>query len=106
MYEAMAMGKAVVATRTAGQVELDILKDGETGLFVDPGDVQGWCEAIKYLCSHPKEAIQMGQRARSIVEESLNMDTYVQDMVEIVQSLATREEMFRLLSGASIKSDT
>ena len=40
MLEAMAMGKAVIATRTTGQT--DVIIDGENGLTVAPGDVDGW----------------------------------------------------------------
>ena len=91
MYEAMAMGKAVVATRTEAQVGLGVLKEGETGLFVEPGDVKGWRDRINHLCNHPEEAKRMGQRARTLVDEGLNMESYVQEMVRIVESVAAKE---------------
>lgn len=95
MYEAMAMGKAVVTTRSEGQTALGILKEGETGFYVAPGDVQAWREVIQLLCGHPEEALRMGQRARAVVEEGLNLDSYVRHMVSIVQSLAAEGEMLQ-----------
>lgn len=87
MYEAMAMGKAVVATATQGQERLGILEPGRTGHYVAPGDVQGWREAIQRLCNHPDEALAMGKRARTVVEQRLNLDCYVQEFAAVVQSL-------------------
>ncbi len=88
IYEAMAMGKAVVATRTAGQEMLGIVREGETGMLVEPGDVQGWRRAVTYLLGHPEEAARMGRRARSLVEEGLSMEGYVREMVSVVESVA------------------
>lgn len=92
MYEAMAMGKAVVTTRSQGQTALGILREGETGYYVAPGDVLGWREVIQHLFKDPEQASRMGQRARAVVEEGLNLDSYVRDMVSTVQSLAAEEE--------------
>ena len=103
MYEAMAMGKAVVATRTEGQRGLDVLQQGKTGLFVEPGDVDGWREAISYLESHPKEAMKMGQRARALVEEGLNMDGYVGEMMKIVDSVVAEEEEVQATQGRLVE---
>lgn len=90
-YEAMAMGKAVVATRSEGQVGLGVVEEGKTGLFVDPGDVQGWRAAIQFMLEKPEEVARMGQRARETVENGLNLDTYIQDVVDIVHSVAAEE---------------
>ena len=88
IYEAMAMGKAVVATRTAGLESLGIVRDGETGLFVEPGDVDGWRRAIGRLLEHPEMASEMGLRARAVVEQGLNLDTYTADIVRAVGELS------------------
>ena len=54
--------------------------------------MDGWREAISYLGSHPEEAMKMGRRARAIVEEGLNLESYIRDMVEIVKSVVAEEE--------------
>jgi glycosyltransferase involved in cell wall biosynthesis len=88
MYEAMAMGKAVIATRTQAHRDGDILREKETGLFVPPGDVSALREAILRLWSSPEEARRMGWNARRVVEAGLNHETYVRTMVEIVRQVA------------------
>jgi glycosyltransferase involved in cell wall biosynthesis len=47
VVQALALGKAVVATRSPGVV--DYVKDGREGLLVDAGDVPGYREAILRL---------------------------------------------------------
>ncbi len=85
VYEAMAMGKPVIVTRTRGQAAMKMIDHGETGFYVEPGDVQGWREAISYLNAHPDEAMRMGQNARRVVEDGLNLDTFVNDFVAVVK---------------------
>ena len=87
VYEAMAMGKAVVVTRTKGQTALGLVREGETGFYVPEGDVNAWREAITYLTDHPEEALEMGRRARDVVEQGLNLRQYVEDMVGLVHML-------------------
>jgi len=88
MYEAMAMGKAVIATMTRAHRDGDILRDNETGVFVPPGDVDALRQAILRLHRAPREAERMGANARRIVEQGLNHDTYVSRMVQIARSVA------------------
>ena len=83
IYESMAMGKAVVTTANGGNV--DIVRDGETGHYVPPGDPKALRQAITRLLENPSEARRMGDRGRELVEKELNMDTYVQRVLEIVR---------------------
>lgn len=73
--EAMAMGKAVVVTRTRGQV--DVVRDGEQGIYVPPGDVTALRSAIEYLLAHPDEAERMGRAGRALVEDQHTLDSHV-----------------------------
>jgi glycosyltransferase involved in cell wall biosynthesis len=88
MYEAMAMGKAVIATRTRAHRYGDIVRDGETGLLVPPGDAAALREAILRLHRDPEEARRMGENARRIVERGLNHREYLQGMLRIVREVA------------------
>jgi glycosyltransferase involved in cell wall biosynthesis len=85
-YEAMACGKPVVITRTRGQS--DIVREGETGLYVPPGDVNALAEALNQMLSDPALARSLGAKARLIVEEGLNLDSYLAEMVELVHRVA------------------
>ena len=86
MYEAMACGRPVIATRSRGQE--DILKAGETGLYVAPGDADGMRAAISTLLDDPVRAEGMGRRAREVVAEGLNLEHYVQRISEILAAAA------------------
>lgn len=63
--EAMAVGKPVIATRIGGFT--DIVKDGETGLLVTPGDVDGLTNAIARLLANPEERAALGSAGREHV---------------------------------------
>jgi glycosyltransferase involved in cell wall biosynthesis len=73
--EAMAMAKPVILTRNAYVDEF--LRDGDTGYFVEQGDVAGLRSKIQYLLEHPAEAAQMGQRAREWVLARYTVKSYV-----------------------------
>jgi glycosyltransferase involved in cell wall biosynthesis len=80
--EAMAMGKAVVVTRTRGQV--DVIRHGEQGIYVPPGDPRALRAALLHLLSHPAEAERMGRAGRALIEARHRLDTWV----ALVASLA------------------
>lgn len=86
-YEAMAMGKAVIATRTRALRGGDLVRDGETGILVPPGDVGALREAILRLHRDPAEAKRLGANARRIVEAGLNHERYVEEMVRVVREV-------------------
>jgi glycosyltransferase involved in cell wall biosynthesis len=82
ILEAMAMGRAVICTKTRGQT--DVVVEGETGLYVPPGDPQALRSAIEYLLANPHEAERMGQAGRRLVEQSMSLDRYVQCLSRFV----------------------
>src|SRR5438132_962294 len=63
VLEAMAMGKAIITTATAGRSEVII--DGETGMLVPPGDAPALREAIERLLNDPGERQRLGESARA-----------------------------------------
>jgi len=60
--EAMYMGKPLIAARSGGLT--DIVVEGETGLFVPPGDHQALQKAIESLLDNPELCAQMGMKAK------------------------------------------
>lgn len=72
--EAMSMGKAVIATKTTNPS--DFLVDGVNGLFVRPGDVADLREKIQLLLDRPDLAREMGQRARTRMEQEYSVEAY------------------------------
>jgi glycosyltransferase involved in cell wall biosynthesis len=61
LFEALALGKPVVATRCAGTE--DYLRDGENGLLVESGDAQALADAIRRLLQNPALAEQLATNA-------------------------------------------
>lgn len=97
--EAMAMGKAVVCSRTAGQV--DLVREGETGIMVPPHDAAALRAAIVRLWENPAEAARMGANARALAEERHSLDRFVDDVERVVREavLEARAGRQRLRSG-------
>jgi glycosyltransferase involved in cell wall biosynthesis len=89
MAEAMAMGKAVVTTRSRGQ---DVVQHGETGLCVPVGDPRALREAIGYLVTHPDDAARMGRAARETVERKHALDRYLTQLLAIVEGATPTDE--------------
>jgi glycosyltransferase involved in cell wall biosynthesis len=67
--EAMASGTPVLATRIAGVPSL--VREGETGLLVDPGDVAGLAEALRSAMGDRYLRDRMGARASVVARETL-----------------------------------
>ena len=62
LFEYMAMGRGIVASRL-GQIG-DVLKDEETALLVEPGNVRELSEAIMRLANSPNLRERLGAAAR------------------------------------------
>ena len=86
ILEAMAMGKAVICSRTVGQT--DIVVDGETGLYVEPGNVTQLREVIQTLLNDPTRAERMGAAGRRKVEEQMDVTHYADRLSRFVRKTA------------------
>ncbi len=86
MLEAMAVGKAVIATRTTGQT--DVIADGVNGLVVAPGDVDGWREAICRLRNDPALCARLAESGRRWVEEHATLDAWTARVADALRRSA------------------
>lgn len=111
ILEAMAMGKAVVVSHTRGQTDVvrdrrrlsranpqratqpewarllgasDLTANGHTGLYVRPNDAGELRRAITFLLMHPEQAAMMGANGRRLVEETMDLDHFVQRVATLV----------------------
>jgi len=64
--EAMAMGKAIICSRTYGMI--DTVETGVNGILVPPSDAAALRAAILHLWEHPEEAERMGLEGRRRAE--------------------------------------
>ncbi|MCF3932308.1 glycosyltransferase family 4 protein [Acuticoccus sp. M5D2P5] len=65
--EAQAAGLPVVGGAAPGVA--DVVRDGETGLLVEPGDPAAFAEAIDRLLADPPRRVRMGKAARAFAGE-------------------------------------
>lgn len=66
VLEAFAAGLPVVSTPTGDIASL--VRDGETGLVIPPGDPSAMAKAVMRLLEHPEQALQIARHARDQVE--------------------------------------
>jgi len=81
VVEAMAMGKAVVATTTGGVPE--VVAQGETGLLVPPGDVESLAATVVSLLEDRALRAQMGHRGKVRAQERFSLDASVVHMEQL-----------------------
>jgi glycosyltransferase involved in cell wall biosynthesis len=84
ILEAMSMEKAVIVTQTLGQT--DVIKDQQTGIYVQPGDVGSLRNAICQLLDNPTQAIRMGARGRQVVLGEMSLEHYTRRLNEFVNN--------------------
>lgn len=82
ILESMAMGRAVVCTRTVGQT--DTIVDDVTGVFVPVGDHVAMRAAIDRLLGDEALRSRLGDAARHWVVEHAELDRYVEQVADVV----------------------
>jgi glycosyltransferase involved in cell wall biosynthesis len=85
VLEAMAVGKAVVATRV-GALQ-DIVLDGETGILIAPHAQTALAHAISRLLRAPEQARQMGLRGRQRIEHGFSRPRQVEEVLQLYHQL-------------------
>jgi len=66
MIESMTLGLPCICTKVSGAV--DLIKDGENGLLVDVGDIEGLARKMEYIATHKDHAMKMGENATKVYE--------------------------------------
>ena len=113
ILEAMAMGKAVIVSRSQGQGDTVVdrrkvtrdgailptvgnlgqffanysnaIEAGQTGFYVTPGDAAELKRAITYLLNNPERAEEMGKRGRSMVESLMRVDQFAHRIRQVIE---------------------
>jgi len=76
--EALLMERPLVATRVGGLV--DAVRDGETGILVQPGNPASLAEGILKLLRDPEMAARLGKQGRAFTLEKFTLDTSVDEL--------------------------
>jgi len=85
MLQAMAMGKAIIITRTPSTE--DYLCDGENGLFVRPYDQSDLATKITLLLNDPGLIAKLESNARKIVENKFSEKAMAKNIYEFVKEI-------------------
>jgi glycosyltransferase involved in cell wall biosynthesis len=93
IMEAMAMGKAVICSKTKAQV--DIVQQGINGIFVTPGNPDELRKAIKYLWEHPEEAERMGKAGRRHIEMYHSIERFVLQVRNVAEEVLEEKRILR-----------
>lgn len=81
LMEAMACGLPAVSTNLVGIP--DLIKDGETGLLVEPGDVEALAGALARLAEDPALRRRLAVAGRARVVEVFDLDRCLEPLFEI-----------------------
>ncbi len=109
MLEAMAMGAPVAVTASRGQRECvagPLMRNGReqsepvasrgpaafgitgtpapNGVYVAPGDIQGWRDLIAMLLAEPARFACMGENGRRTVESSFTIEQFTQRIADVI----------------------
>jgi glycosyltransferase involved in cell wall biosynthesis len=83
ILESMAMARPVICSRTTGQT--DVIRHGENGLYVPPGDAGALRAAIQQWLEQPAELQRLGANARRCIEEEMSLAAYVERLNRYVR---------------------
>jgi glycosyltransferase involved in cell wall biosynthesis len=97
LLEAMAMGRAVVATAVDGTNE--ILRDGVDGLLVAPGDARGFATRVAELLRSPGRRSELGRAALATVRRRFALDVQIATLAQILLDVAGRRVVVEPLAS-------
>jgi phosphatidyl-myo-inositol dimannoside synthase len=81
LVEASSCGLAVVGGRSGGVP--DAVREGETGILVDPDDPAAVAAGVNDLLAHPERRKKLGAAGRRAVESYYNWDRVARDLIRI-----------------------
>jgi glycosyltransferase involved in cell wall biosynthesis len=85
LLEAASCARPMVAADAPGCRE--IVRDGETGLLVPPGDIEALADALARLAADPARRRAMGAAARALVEREFGDERVARDTLTLYYSL-------------------
>lgn len=87
LVEAMAAGKAQLATRVAGSGMGWVVEEGRTGWMVRPGDAQGLATVLSRLARERALVAAAGKCSRGRFEARFRIDAVAREVVEVYRAL-------------------
>jgi glycosyltransferase involved in cell wall biosynthesis len=85
LYEYMACGKPIVATRVGG---FEFIEKEGIGQLIEPRDIVNLCEVLRDFLKNPHKRIVMGLKSQQIAKERFSWDSRVNRIEKILKELA------------------
>jgi glycosyltransferase involved in cell wall biosynthesis len=85
ILEAYACGKPIVASKVGGLK--DLVKDEETGLLFEPGNVEQLAKSIFNLLNGNDVAKEMGLRGKNFIRENLTVEKVVERLEKVYEEV-------------------
>ena len=76
IYEAMAFGKAVIASNRSGIPEL--VKNNKTGILVDPMNIDELKKSIEFMIDNPMKIVEFGREGYNFISKKAEIKSNVQ----------------------------
>jgi glycosyltransferase involved in cell wall biosynthesis len=86
ILEAMAGGKIIISSKVGGIP--DLVKEGENGFLIQPGDIENLEKFISYVYTHPAEMIQISHNNIKKIEDQYNLTKINGRLAEIYQEIS------------------
>ena len=83
LFEAMACGKAIVASKLISIEE--VVNNGSNGLLVLPAEIDRWCELIRSLIVDEEYRKELGLNAKMTLEESYSWNKRAQTIYDMIK---------------------
>ena len=88
LFEYLASGSAVVATRVAGTTEI---VDSSSGMLVSPGNTKEICDAVIKLSNDSELRNNLGITGRKLVEEKYSWIKLGRKLLDVCEDLDSRK---------------
>lgn len=95
--EAMSVGLPVLCARAGGPIE--IVVDGETGVFAEPNDIDDTVRKIEFCIKNPCLMENYGRNGRKRVEEIYSRESVAQQHIDLYEGILQRNNMNKRLKG-------
>ncbi len=89
LLEAMAMRKAIIATRVDGTKEL--IQEGVNGLMIEPNDTKALAEKVVFLSKRKEIRTEYGRLAESLIVRDYSVNKMVKEIEGVYFSLINKK---------------
>jgi glycosyltransferase involved in cell wall biosynthesis len=63
----------------------ETMLDQQTGLMIEPGNIEQWANAIVWMLSNPEPAKQMAKAGKKMVVEKFSLDTNTSSLIDLFE---------------------